>query len=99
MVQRTATIRNTNGIHCRPSAEIVRFAKDYPGRIKVTVGRTTTDLRSILELMSMGLAKDTPVKIEVRGADEEKFSQALVELFERRFDFPPRDASAPLPRE
>ena len=77
----------------------MRFAKDYPGRIKVTSPDATTELRSILELMSMGLALGTLVKIEVSGPEEEKFCQALIELFERHFDFPPLDPGTPMPSE
>ena len=94
MVERTAIIQNAHGIHCRPAALIIEEAKDYPGEIRLTAPSGETELRSILELVSLGLEQDVKVKIQVSGQDEENFNQILVELFETHFDFPPREKKA-----
>ncbi len=88
MIERTATVQNTQGIHCRPSATIVRFANTYAGEICVQGDRGKTGLRSIMELMSMELYPGAQVKIQVSGPDEEAFCVSLVSLFETHFDFP-----------
>ena len=36
---RHATIANAQGIHCRPSALIVKEFQGYPGAIRITNGR------------------------------------------------------------
>lgn len=90
MVEVWATIQNEAGIHCRPSAEIVKVARTFPGEISVSCGDLRCDPRSVLALMAMGLARGTRVKITVSGDGEEAFARKLVELFERRYDFPPR---------
>ncbi len=91
MVEKTATIRNEQGIHCRPSAMIVRFASEYGGQIMVTGDRGSTALRSILELMAMELFPGTTVTIRVNGPDEERFCDDLVDIFQTHFDFPARE--------
>ena len=83
-----ATIQNEHGIHCRPSALIIRSIGDYEGQIIVSCECGSSNPRSMLGLMSLGLAKGTPIRIEVEGPDEESMAQRLKELFETHFDFP-----------
>ncbi len=91
MVRRTATVKNANGIHCRPSAVIIKEAEAFPGTIAVTApDGSQSDLHSIIGLLAMGLETGAMVQIAVDGPGEEAFADKLVELFERHFDFPPR---------
>ena len=99
MIERTATIRNPHGIHCRPSALIVKESWHYVGRIQVLADSGESDLRSLFTLVSLALEEGTVVRIRVSGPNEEEFCNRIVELFEKQFDFPPlspqeRDRSA-----
>ena len=89
MIERTATIRNGQGIHCRPSAKIVTEASRHSCQILVLAEAGEADLRSLLSLVSLGLQEGTTVKIQVTGADEVAVCDQMVELFETQFDFPP----------
>lgn len=89
MIEKKAIIQNGQGIHCRPSAMIIRFVNSYEGEILVRAERGETSLRSILELMSLELYPGSEVTIQVSGPDEEEFCQDLVALLETHFDFPP----------
>jgi len=91
MVEKTAIIKNANGIHCRPSAVIIKEAQDYAGDITVTAASGEADLRSVISLLCLGLGEGATVTIQVDGPNEEAFCSRLVELFETQFDFPPRD--------
>jgi len=90
MVEMVATIQNAQGIHCRPSAVIVKYVAGYDGDITVTGEKGETSLRSILELMTLELFPGSQVTIGVSGPDEETFCKDVTELFETHFDFPPR---------
>jgi phosphocarrier protein HPr len=90
MFQAKATIQNEAGIHCRPSAILVKEGSSYPGEILVTAEAGTCTLTSALELIMLGLEVGTDVKIQVTGPDEEQYCNKLVELFETHFDFPPQ---------
>ena len=90
MIERSATVRNEMGIHCRPSAVILEAVKDYEGVILVTSESGDANLKSVLELISLGLFRGADVTIRVEGPDEEAMCSRLVELFETHFDFPPR---------
>jgi phosphotransferase system HPr (HPr) family protein len=87
MIQLQATIQNEHGIHCRPTALIIRAIGDYAGRIDIVAQSGRSNPRSMLGLMSLGLAKGVEIVIEVEGPDEEMMANRLKELFETHFDF------------
>ena len=91
MTEMTACVRNVNGIHVRPSDVIIRHIADYPGEVRVTSSNGESDLRSILELLTLALEKGAEVAIRVNGPNEESVCQELVDLFQKEFDFPPQD--------
>jgi len=88
MVKVEAVIRNEHGIHCRPTAVIMKAIGGYAGVINVIAPEGRTDPRSMLGLMSLCLVKGTAVTIEVEGPDEQDMADKLKVLFETRFDFP-----------
>jgi phosphocarrier protein len=90
MIEVQAIIRNEAGIHCRPSAMIVKDAMAYPGTIIVTSAAGSCDLKSIMGLLALGLGPGEEITIVVTGPDEADYGHALRKLFETQFDFPPR---------
>ena len=90
MFEAKAVIQNEAGIHCRPSAILVKEGMAYAGEILVTAKTGTSTLTSALECIMLGLEKGVEVVIQVTGPDEEAFCNKLVELFETHFDFPPQ---------
>ena len=89
MTSRQVTIVNDQGIHCRPSALIVKEFMGYSGTILVSNGECSCNIGSVMQLLSLELSKGRKVSIEVSGPDEEKTADRLAELFSTRFDFPP----------
>lgn len=90
MFETKAVVQNEAGIHCRPSAVLVKEGTSYPGEILVTADSGTCTLTSALEVIMLGLEKGAEVTIQVTGPDEEAYAKKLAELFETHFDFPPR---------
>jgi phosphotransferase system HPr (HPr) family protein len=97
MIEAQATIKNEMGIHCRPSAVILKKAADYPGDLRVIAPSGECALNSVMGLMALGLEQGTVVTIRVDGPDEEDTCRMLVELFETHFDFPPREDGSQRP--
>ena len=95
MAKRTATILNSAGIHCRPSAVIIKETTQYTGQIRIVAETGDADLKSIYGLLGLALECGLALEIEVTGPDEEAWADKLVELFERHYDFPPRDEPCP----
>jgi len=90
MVETTAVIQNEAGIHCRPSAILVKAGCAYEGKILVQAESGTCNLTSALELIMLGLEQGAAIRIQVSGPNEEEEARKLAELFETHFDFPPR---------
>jgi len=90
MVEAKAVVQNEAGIHCRPSAILVKEGCAYEGEILVMAESGNCTLTSALELIMLGLEKGAEISIQVTGPHEEEEAKKLVELFETHFDFPPR---------
>jgi len=88
MVEMTAEIKNAHGIHCRPSALIIKEALKYSGEITVITAAGSAKLSSIMDLMTLELFAGTKIKIQVSGENEESECREMVKLFETHFDFP-----------
>ena len=90
--ERPVTIRNRAGIHCRPSGVILNAIRDeFPdNRFFLTVGGTETEVASMFDLLSLGLARGSEAKLRVEGPVPEKALKRIGDLFEYEFDFPPR---------
>ena len=93
MFEKTTTVLNKNGIHCRPASAILMAVMDYSQdhKIEVVCERGSAGLESLLELMSLGLLQGDGVTIKVEGPREGELGARLVELFSHEYDFPPRE--------
>ena len=91
MVERTAIIKNKQGMHCRPSTVIIKEAITMPGQITISTKDASCDCKSIMALLSLGLCPGAKVRIQVTGDNEEANCERLAALFEEEFDFPVDD--------
>jgi phosphotransferase system HPr (HPr) family protein len=90
MTKKTATVKNKMGIHVRPTGVIIHSLNGVNADVTVKGKGMETDLRDHMGLLAMGLCQGDRVEIMVNGEGEEQLCDALVELFEKEFDFPPR---------
>ncbi len=91
-VEVTAVISNRAGIHCRPTAAIVKEARQFDSDITVVApDEQTADPKSAIELLSLGLDHGAEIRIRISGRDADDCATRLKELFETEFDFPPKD--------
>ncbi len=88
MIEARAVIKNSAGIHCRPTAVITQESAKVDSAITVISPGGTCQLGSALDLMMLGLESGTPITLRVEGPDEKAVAAQFKELFEREFDFP-----------
>ena len=88
MTSKNAYVINGYGIHCRPSAIIVKEARQYNADIKV-IGEDghEADAKNSLELIGLAVTQGQTVTIQVSGENEEAICDRMVELFETNYDF------------
>jgi phosphotransferase system HPr (HPr) family protein len=88
MVTAHAKVKNGYGIHCRPSAIIVKESQTYSGTITVdTAGGRSADAKNMLAVIGLGLTCEDELTISVDGPDEQAVCDKLIKLFETEFDF------------
>lgn len=85
MVSKVITITNATGLHARPASMFVQTAGKYKSKIEVVKGDARLNVKSIMGIMSGGIAQGTTVTIEADGEDEQEALDALVELVHSNF--------------
>jgi phosphocarrier protein len=88
MVELQAVIKNSAGIHCRPTAVITQEAAKVDAVVRVSSPGGECRLGSALDLMMLGLEQGVQITLQVDGANEEAVAAQFKELFETEFDFP-----------
>jgi len=86
--ERELVVQNKMGIHARPAAMIVRVANTYSGEVWVEKDDEQVNGKSIMGLMMLAAGKGSKLKIRTEGPTEDgqKMLDAMVELFENRFE-------------
>lgn len=79
-------VTNTNGLHARPAFLFVNLCTTFTSEILLTVDGRTSNGKHILDVMSLGAAKDTEILLEITGEDAEAAMQALVALVNGGFE-------------
>jgi phosphocarrier protein len=65
-------VKNETGFHARPASELVSLASKYQSDIIIHKREKTANLKSILGLLSLGIAKNDEVVIQIEGVDEDQ---------------------------
>lgn len=91
MVTKKAIIKNQAGIHVRPSGAIFQEIDGHKSVITLTKDGEELELSSVMSLLALGLCEGDEVGISVDGSDEVDLADKLVSLFEKVYDFPPRE--------
>ena len=80
MVSTSVTIKNNVGLHARPATFFVQKANSYKCSIWVEKEDCRVNAKSLLGVLSLGIAKDVTVTIIADGADEALAVEGLVNL-------------------
>ena len=79
------TILNDEGLHARPAGIFVKKASEFTSAIEVRSNGVTKNAKSIMGLLSLGLAKGAQITIAAQGADAGPAVEALARLVDNRF--------------
>ena len=71
MTKRTVTIELAAGLEARPIAMLVQLASSYESTIYVQSDNKKINAKSIMGMMTLGLAEGAHVKVTADGSDEE----------------------------
>jgi len=86
MQTQEVTIKNRAGIHARPAALIVQTANEYKCEIFLEKDNNSINAKSIMGIITLGAGYNSIVVVKTDGSDEDDALQAIVKLFENRFE-------------
>ncbi|MCL2267465.1 MAG: HPr family phosphocarrier protein [Treponema sp.] len=86
MIERAIKVINRAGIHARPSALLVQTTKNFNSNVFIQKGSDQINAKSIMGIITLGASYGTELKIIAEGDDEEAAIEALVKLFESKFE-------------
>ncbi len=82
MIQRDVTITNSGGLHARPATFFIQKANTYRCGIWVIKDDRKVSAKSLLGVLSIGIAKGMTITLMADGEDEDVAVDGLVELIE-----------------
>ncbi len=71
---------NKTGLHARPAAQVVRLATKFKSQIHAVKDDKRADLKSLLDLLGLGVCQNDSFTIQAEGKDENKAIEQLTEL-------------------
>ena len=86
MLERDITISNKLGLHARASAKLVQLLQGFKCNAFLVYRGREINAKSIMGVMMLAAGVGTPVMLRTDGIDEEDAMNAMVALFERKFD-------------
>ena len=69
------------GIHARPAGLLVKEAKKYASKIKITCDGKSAEATKLMAVMSLGVKKGNEVTVSVEGEDEDTAFDGMKEFF------------------
>lgn len=78
-------VRNPQGLHARPAAQLVAAANRFQADIRLQKGERTANAKSINQVATLGVRQGDAVRFAVTGPDAEAAIQALKALAEAGF--------------
>lgn len=85
MVKRDVTITNNIGLHARPATFFIQKANSYKSSIWIEKEDRKVNAKSLLGVLSLGIAKGMTVTLIADGSDETEAIEGLVELIQNSF--------------
>ncbi len=85
MKSRQVVITNTSGLHARPATFFIQKANCYKCTILVEKDDRKVNAKSLLGVLSLGIAKGMTVTLIADGADEDAALEGLAALIDSGF--------------
>lgn len=86
MTEKILTVRNRAGIHARPAAIIAQLANKFQCEIVISRDDFEVNAKSIMGVITMAAGYNTQLTLRTNGSDEVEAANALVALFDSKFE-------------
>ena len=82
MKKLTVELKNNQGLHARPSLEIVKIVRKYNSKLKIIKDNIEVDGSNVMELMTLAAEKGQKLILRAEGEDEEMLISELYKFIE-----------------
>tara|TARA_B000000475_G_scaffold218138_1_gene180809 strand:+ start:256 stop:540 length:285 start_codon:yes stop_codon:yes gene_type:complete len=92
MLERELVVTDEVGLHARPASLFVKIAQEFNGTVTVKFNKKNSqtgqeelvekDGKSMIGILSLGIAKDKPFTLTLDGDDEELYLSKFEELLD-----------------
>jgi phosphocarrier protein len=86
MLERDIVVSNRLGLHARASAKLVQLVAGFKSTVWLISKGREVNAQSIMGVMMLAAGMGTALTVRAEGPDEETAVNAVVDLFERKFD-------------
>ena len=85
MISKDIIISNTSGLHARPATFFIQKANSYKSTIMIEKDDRKVNAKSLLGVLSLGIAQGMTITLIVEGPDENAAITGLTELVDSGF--------------
>ncbi|WP_049621647.1 HPr family phosphocarrier protein [Frateuria defendens] len=86
MLEKEIVVSNKLGLHARASAKLVQLVHSFRSTVWLVSKGREVNAQSIMGVMMLAAGLGTPLTVRADGADEAAALDAVVDLFDRKFD-------------
>ncbi|VEU76097.1 HPr family phosphocarrier protein [Mycoplasmopsis columboralis] len=83
MKEITVKIVDPIGLHARPASNLVSVATKFSSNVKLVANGREANLKSIMNVMALGVKSGAEVTFKFDGVDEEQALEAIQEVLKK----------------
>lgn len=82
MVSKEVVVKSSAGLHARPATLLVKKASSFKSDVTIEYNSKKANVKSLIGVLSLGVTKDSKIKVSTSGADEALALEEVVKLIQ-----------------
>jgi phosphocarrier protein HPr len=82
LVTKDVVVKNATGLHARPATLLVKKASSFKSDVSIEFNGRKANVKSLIGVLSLGVTKNSTVKVIASGDDESLAVEEIVKLIE-----------------
>ncbi|MHC6179646.1 HPr family phosphocarrier protein [Clostridium sp. JNZ X4-2] len=80
MVSKEVIVKSPTGLHARPATLLVKKASSFKSELSIEFDGKKANIKSLIGVLSLGVTKNSTVKITASGDDESLAIEEVIKL-------------------
>jgi phosphocarrier protein len=82
LVTKEVLVKNATGLHARPATLLVKKASSFKSDVSIEFNGRKANVKSLIGVLSLGVTKNSTVKVIASGDDESLAVDEIVKLID-----------------